>query len=194
MNFLAHAFLSFNNPEIMVGNFIGDFVKGSNIHHLPAEIQKGVTLHRKIDSYTDKHETFKKSVFRISSEYGKYRFVIADMFYDHFLAKNWDKFHETELLNYTEEVYETLYSFSEYLPDDFIFALKYMKNGNWLYNYQHLEKIEQYLGGITRRSKYADALEKSIYDLKGDYTEFENDFNIFLPQVISYSKNEINIS
>ena len=101
MNFLAHAYLSFDKPEILTGNMIGDFVKGVNFTHLPSEIQKGVQLHRKIDSFTDKHSVFKKTVFRISDKHGKYRFVIADLFYDHFLATNWKEYHKNELKTFT---------------------------------------------------------------------------------------------
>ena len=94
MNFLAHAYLSFEDHEILIGNIIGDFVKGNNYKNLPTQVQNGIILHRKIDTFTDKHEYFKKSVFRINDDFGKYRFVIADLFYDHLLSKYWKKYHE----------------------------------------------------------------------------------------------------
>ena len=191
MNFLAHAYLSFNNPEILTGNMIGDFVKGRDFTHLPSGIQKGVQLHRKIDHYTDKHEIFKKTVYRISDTHGKYRFVIADVFYDHFLAKNWNAYHSKDLETFTKETYSTLHTFENYLPEKFIYALSYMEKNNWLYNYQHLNKLEMFIKGISNRSKYGINLETSIEDLKSDYEYFENDFKLFFNDIISFSKSEI---
>jgi acyl carrier protein phosphodiesterase len=191
MNFLAHAYLSFDNPEILTGNMIGDFVKGRDFSHLPSEIQKGVQLHRKIDHFTDKHEIFKNTVYRISDIHGKYRFVIADVFYDHFLAKNWNIYHSKGLETFTKDTYSTLHSFENNLPEKFIYALGYMEKNNWLYNYQHLNKLEMFIKGISNRSKYGINLETSIEDLKTDYKYFENDFKLFFNDIISFSKSEI---
>ena len=191
MNFLAHAYLSFNNPEILTGNMIGDFVKGRDFTHLPTDIQKGVQLHRKIDYFTDKHEFFKKSVYRISDIHGKYRFVIVDLFYDHFLAENWAEYHNFKLKQFTDNTYSTLHNNEIHLPEKFKFALGYMEKNDWLYNYQYLDKLEMFIKGISNRSKYGNNLETSIEDLKSDYKYFESDFKLFFEDVISFSKSEI---
>lgn len=191
MNFLAHAYLSFDNPEILTGNMIGDFVKGRDYTHLPENIQKGVQLHRKIDHFTDKHDVFKKTVYRISDTHGKYRFVIADLFYDHFLATNWNDYHQNKLITFTDNTYSTLHEYDEHLPEKFKFALTYMESSNWLLNYQHLDKLEMFIKGISNRSKYGNNLETSIEDLKSEYEHFENDFKDFFVDIISYSKSEL---
>lgn len=191
MNFLAHAYLSLDNPEILTGNMIGDFVKGRDFTHLPDGIQQGVQLHRKIDNFTDKHEVFKKTVFRISDTHGKYRFVIADLFFDHFLAKNWNMYHKEQLKTFTNNTYSTLRLFENNLPEKFLYALSYMEKGDWLHNYQHLDKLEMYIKGISSRSKYGKNLETSINDLKEDYKYFEEDFTLFFPDIISFVKSEI---
>ena len=191
MNFLAHAYLSFDNPEILTGNMIGDFVKGRDFTHLPSEIQKGVRLHRKIDHFTDKHEFFKKSVYRISDVHGKYRFVIADVFYDHFLARNWNNYHKHELVFFTKSTYSTLHQFEDHLPEKFKFALSFMEKNDWLYNYQNLDKLEMFIKGLSNRSKYGVNLETSIEDLNSSYKHFEEDFTTFFSDVISFSKSEL---
>ena len=190
MNFLAHAFLSFDNPEILTGNMIGDFVKGRDYTHLPSEIQKGVQLHRKIDHFTDKHDVFKKSVYRISDTHGKYRFVITDVFYDHFLAENWKTYHKLELKQFTGNTYSTLHNFENHLPEKFKFALGHMEKNDWMYNYQFIDKLEMFVKGISNRSKYGINLETSIVDLKSDYNYFKDDFSIFFEDVISFVKSE----
>lgn len=191
MNFLAHAYLSFDYPEILTGNMIGDFIKGRDFKYLPEGIQKGVELHRKIDHFTDKHDIFKTSVFRISDTHGKYRFVIADLFYDHFLAKNWKNYHHKELITFTESTYSTLHNFEEYLPEKFNLALSFMEKNNWLLNYRNIDKLQMFIKGISNRSKFGNNLETSIDDLKSDYEFFENDFNNFFSDIISFAKSEL---
>ena len=190
MNFLAHAYLSFDNPDILTGNMIGDFVKGRDFTHLPIEVQKGIVLHRKIDQFTDKHEYFKKSVFRISDTHGKYRFVIADLFYDHFLSKNWKDYHSTSLKEFTTDTYSTLNKYHSHLPEKFKYALGYMEKNDWMYNYQYLDKLERFIKGISERSKYGIELETSVKDLVSDYKYFEDDFRLFFPEIIDFSRNE----
>ncbi|MCK5824943.1 MAG: DUF479 domain-containing protein [Ichthyobacteriaceae bacterium] len=194
MNFLAHSYLSFNNPGILIGNFIGDFVKGKAMHNFSSEIKEGIILHRKIDEFTDKHPVFKKSVYRINPKYNKYRFVINDMFFDHILAVKWSKYHDTDLLDYTNNVYSILEDNINILPANFQYAFKFMKEGNWLYNYKNLDDLTRYLKGISNRSKYADNLEYSVEDLEEYYNDFSNDFDEFFPEIIEFSKEHIKLN
>ncbi|MGB5646129.1 MAG: ACP phosphodiesterase, partial [Muriicola sp.] len=97
MNFLAHIFLSFGDKEISIGNFIADSIRGNKYTHLPATIQKGIILHREIDTFTDAHPIHKKSSKRLHPTQGHYSGVVIDVFYDHFLAKNWAQYSEEPL-------------------------------------------------------------------------------------------------
>ncbi|MEQ8424061.1 MAG: DUF479 domain-containing protein, partial [Cyclobacteriaceae bacterium] len=91
MNFLAHIYLSGDNAQLMIGNFIGDFVKGKNLSaRYNPDVVLGIELHRAIDEYTDSHDVVQKSKVRLRPKYRHYSGVIVDMFYDHFLAKNWN--------------------------------------------------------------------------------------------------------
>ena len=89
MNFLAHIYLSGDNDLIKIGNFMADGIRGKHYEYLPAEVQKGIVLHRAIDTYTDSHPIFRQSTKRLHHRYHHYAGVIVDVFYDHFLAKNW---------------------------------------------------------------------------------------------------------
>jgi acyl carrier protein phosphodiesterase len=92
MNFLAHLHLSGNNPNIMLGNFMGDFVKGKSYRQqYEPEIIKGIELHRSIDEFTDSHPVVTESKNRLRPTYRHYSGVIVDVFYDHFLAANWNQ-------------------------------------------------------------------------------------------------------
>jgi len=101
MNFLAHIYLSGDNEQVKIGNFMADSIKGKKYLKYPGDLQKGIILHRAIDYYTDTHPVFKQSTQKLFPEYGHYSGIIVDIFYDHFLASNWKKYSEVPLKEYT---------------------------------------------------------------------------------------------
>ena len=108
MNFLAHIYLSGSNDNIAIGNFISDSIRGNKYKTFPKEIQKGILLHREIDTFTDAHPIFRQSTKRLHKNYSHYSGVIVDIFYDHYLAKNWSKYSDIPLEEYTIHFYEIL--------------------------------------------------------------------------------------
>ncbi|HSF45392.1 MAG TPA: ACP phosphodiesterase [Chitinophagaceae bacterium] len=179
MNFLAHAFLSFNDAGILTGNMISDFVKGKKKFDLPEEIQKGIILHRKIDSYTDDHLANKELKLIFRPHYGLYCSPIMDVLFDHFLACDETIFSEDALMQFTLETYQRLDGYVDHFPERFAGMFPYMKNQNWLFHYRSLEGVRNSLGGLSRRAKYlgetatAFALfEKNYETLRAGYNEF----------------------
>lgn len=154
MNFLAHAYLSFNEPQILLGNLISDFVKGKKKFDYPAGIQKGITLHRAIDAFTDEHEATRtaKEIFRPA--YRLYGGAFVDVLYDHYLATDENEFTETTLFEFSQQVYALVDHQIEWLPFDFLRMFPYMKAQNWLYNYRTLEGTARSLEGVVRRARY----------------------------------------
>lgn len=190
MNFLAHISLSGDNPKIMVGNFIGDFVKGRNLlEQFEPEIARGIALHRAIDEFTDSHPIVTISKNRLRPTYRHYSAVIVDMFYDHLLAKNWEQYYKEFLPDFAERSYRILEDFHPILPEGVKYMLPYMTKGNWLVNYARLEGIERALSGMARRSKYESKMELAVDDLKKNYDDFTQEFSIFYPQLQAFSKN-----
>lgn len=186
MNFLAHLYLSQHPPELMVGNFIGDFVKGSSFDNYDLLIQKGIILHREIDAFTDDHDIVKKSKKLLVDRYRHYAAVIVDMFYDHFLASNWDCYHETPLQHFSQQSYNTLLSFEETLPEKAQYMLPFMAKHDWLSSYSTVEGIGRALSGLSRRSRFESHMEKATEDLLLDYDIFKEDFTQFFPQLVSH--------
>jgi acyl carrier protein phosphodiesterase len=134
MNFLAHAYLSFHHPQILIGNMISDFVKGKAQYSYPTNVQYGIKLHRAIDAFTDAHEATKtgKEIFR--ADYRLYSGAILDILYDYFLANDESIFDDQSLMRFTQSVYEILEENTFQLPSGFLIMLPYMKNENWLYH------------------------------------------------------------
>lgn len=185
MNFLAHLYLSGDNTKIMVGNFIGDFVKGRNLDFEP-EIIKGIILHRAIDEFTDHHPVVLKSKIRLRAKYRHYAPVIVDIFYDHFLSKYWNNYHHQLLSVYAAYAYETIESFDPILPKEVKNLMPYMIKGNWLVNYGYIEGIQRALTGMARRTKFNSKMDESIVDLQMHYESFKSEFEEFFPDLRNF--------
>lgn len=190
MNFLAHLYLSYQNKDILIGNFIADAVKGKNYQQYRKGIKRGILLHRKIDSFTDTHSVVKKSMHRLNKRYKHYDGVIIDIFYDHFLAKNWYNYSEIPLSIYTQSVYELLRSEIKIFPEKIQYMLPYMISYNWLESYANLKGMATILNGMNKRTKGKSKMNLAIEDLKENYSLFETDFNLFFPELISFVKKE----
>ncbi len=191
MNFLAHLFLSGDHEEVMVGNFIGDFVKGSKMHDFPPKIQQGIRLHRNIDHFTDHHPIVMQSKIRLRPKFRHYAPVIVDIFYDHFLAKDWSLFSNIPLKEYTERFYQKIKDYFDVLPRGVIHMLNYMSRDNWLYNYQSIAGIHRALSGMSRRTKFESKMEEAAHALEKDYELYENEFHQFFPELLEYVKTLI---
>ncbi len=191
MNFLAHIYLSNDDPSLKIGNFIADSVKGKKYLTYPERIQEGILLHRKIDSFTDTHPIVKKSVSRLFPKYRHYSTVIVDILYDHFLAANWSHYSTTPLKKYTIDFYELLEDNYEILPKNIQNFLPYMIQENWLYSYATLEGISKALEGMNRRTRNRSKMNLAIVELKEFYVEFGMEFTDFFTELTIYAKSEI---
>ncbi len=189
MNFLAHLFLSGDDPEIMVGNFIGDFVRGRNLQdQFSAKIALGIALHREIDQFTDSHLVVMESKKRLRPKYRHYAPVIVDMFYDHFLAAHWHNHHAQPLIEYAEYAYSQLTFHESILPDRVVQMMPYMVKGNWLVSYAQTEGIHRALSGMAHRTPYDSKMDEAVVDLEKSYNEFETEFKLFFPELKQMSE------
>jgi len=189
MNFLAHLYLSGTDPDIMTGNFIGDFVKGRpHYQHMPEKVVVGIELHRIIDAFTDSHPVVANSKKRLWPKYRHYAGVIIDIYYDHFLAKNWGDYHRDLLPDYADACYQVLQSRTYVLPEPVNFLLPHMIRGNWLVNYAKLEGIHRALSGMARRTTFVSKMEESVKDLEEYYEGFKTEFQLFFPDLINEAK------
>jgi len=190
MNFLAHIYLSFNDDEVTIGNFIADSIRGNKYKHLPDNVQKGILLHRYIDTFTDAHPTVRQSTKRLHENYSHYSGVIVDIFYDHFLAKNWKDYSDIPLADFVDNFYKILETNYTILPEKIKHMMPYMISDNWILNYANLEGIDQVLKGMNRRTKNISKMNLAILDLEKHYDEFEKEFSSFFQELIDFSKQK----
>jgi len=191
MNYLAHAYLSFNRPGILVGNMISDFVKGRKKYEYPEVIQQGIALHREIDAFTDNHFATKeaKNIFRPA--YRLYAGSFIDVVYDHFLALDENEFTDDSLKAFTINTYNMLDKYTDHFPEKFRAMYPYMKAHNWLYHYRYREGIQKSLGGVVRRSKYLTESDTAYLLFNEHYDELNRFYQLFFPELKSMALNFI---
>ena len=183
MNYLAHAYLSFNEPEILVGNIISDFVKGKKKFDYSPAIQKGIALHRAIDQFTDDHPATQAAKLFFKPAYRLYAGAFVDVVYDHFLSNDVNEFAFTEdLQRFSLNVYHILEDNFSHLPENFKYVFPFMKNQNWLNNYQYKWGIEKGFRGLVNRAVYLDESATAFSIFNDHYEELKNCYNEFFPQ------------
>jgi acyl carrier protein phosphodiesterase len=191
MNFLSHLFLSGESEGLIIGNYIADSVKGSAFNNFSPEIQKGIILHRKIDTYTDSHSIVEESKIRLRPKYKKYASVIVDVYYDHYLAANWNDYSNESLDQYTQKIYSIINQHKHNFPLKSQHFTKYMLEYNILSAYANMDGIERVLHGMSRRASFVSNMEHAIHDLKEHYPLFETEFKGFFPELQRFVNTQL---
>ena len=191
MNFLAHIYLSGDNDLLKIGNFMADGVYGKPSENFPEDIQKGIILHRFIDSYTDAHPIFRQSTKRLHPVYHHYSGVIIDIYYDHFLAKNWSKYSDIPLANYTQHFYNLLQENYDVLTEKTKNMIPYMVKYDWLLSYASVEGISRILEQMDKRTKNKSGMRNAKNELVAHYTEFEEEFTEYFEAVQGFVQEKL---
>ncbi len=189
MNYLAHLYLAEDSDESLLGNLLGDFVKGRLGEQYSPEIIKGIKTHRKVDLYTDSHLNFLACKKLLRPDRRRFAGIIVDMSFDHFLAKNWSDYSELELHDFTNRVYGVLLNREQTLPQKLRDRLPYMVQDDWLGSYKNIDTIGLALNAISKRlSRFekAKTIKDGLGDIKANYEEFEENFIEFFPDLISF--------
>jgi len=194
MNYLAHIYLSGENEQVILGNFIGDWIKGSDFKKYPTDIQKGMLLHRTIDSFTDNHPVVRTSKNRLIVEYHKYAGIIIDIFYDHFLAKNWLLYSAIPLSEFSEQVNKILLTQMHFLPQNMQDFVPAFMNNRWLELYATIPGIEHVLQSMVRNTTLPDKTSYAIENLVKFYKTYSMEFNTYFPELEKHIEENFQIS
>lgn len=193
MNFLAHIYLSGDNEELILGNFIADSIKGKKYLNYPPGVQKGILLHRRIDHFTDTHPIVRRSSSKLHKNYSHYAGVIVDIFYDHFLAFKWEEYSKVPLENFVADFYILLKKNFDLLPSPIQNFLPYMVAENWLLSYASIDGISRILYQMNIRTRNIVQMDKAVNELQEHYSEFEKDFSEFFPLLKDFSTEKIKL-
>lgn len=170
---------------------MADGIHGKNFDAFPIDIQKGIILHREIDTFTDAHPIFRQSTKRLHANYHHYSGIIVDIFYDHFLAKNWSHYSDETLEDFTERFYQSLRDNYDFLTEKTQKMIPYLIDQNWLMSYQTIEGIENVLSKMDNRMKRNSIMRLSVAELRTFNSEFEQEFTTFFAALIQHSNLKI---
>lgn len=189
MNYLAHLYLSPDDDESRLGNLLGDFVKNKGEFIAYDKIYQGICFHQKIDGFTDSHPVVLKSKRRISEKNRKYAGVLVDIFYDHFLAKDWGKYSPITLELFVANFYRVLEKYSNILPTRLLEIMPAMIQENWLLSYREPAGIEKALVRIAKRLSVPYVTDEVMAEFTNHYQEFQGDFHLFFGDVVAYAES-----
>ena len=190
MNFLAHIYLSGDNDLVKIGNFMADNITGNKYEHFPEDVQKGIMLHRAIDSYTDAHPVFRQGTKRLHPVYHHYAGVIMDMFYDHFLAKNWQDYHHLPVKQYAQKFYKMLEDNRSILATKTKNMMPHLITYDWLNAYADTEGMARILTQMDNRTKNKSGMRNAVNELLQYYDTFEAEFREFFKDLQNHVKEK----
>lgn len=194
VNYLAHVFLSHENPDAIVGAMLGDFVKGRVIVGWNEDVRAAILLHRAIDRFTDRHPLTLASRALVSEERRRFAGILVDVFYDHFLARHWSRFHPLPLAQFTQTIYGALLPRRSDFPERLQRILPWMVCDDWLASYADVASIDAALHGLARRFRYterAEGLANGVSELEKNYAALERNFLAFVPLVQEFAETGV---
>ncbi|HET7435275.1 MAG TPA: ACP phosphodiesterase [Thermoanaerobaculia bacterium] len=189
MNHLAHLFLAAPGAESLLGNLAGDFVKGALGDRFTPGIRAGITQHRKIDAFTDSHPSVAAVRRVLLEDHGHYARVIADVFFDHFLASRFDELAGEPLDAFLARTFATLDPLVDAMPGTLRHVYPHMRDEQWLPSYRRLDGIAMALRGIGRRFSRQPRLDTAVHHLTDSRAELEKQFDDFFPELLAFSRS-----
>ena len=192
MNFLAHLLLADDSPASRIGNLLGDFTRGP-LENLPQsfptfskEVLRGIHMHRVVDGFADRHETFKQSRALLAPERRRFAGIIPDLFQDHFLSIHWSQFSSMPLEQFCQQAYQELENHPEWHAGRLGEILPIMKRENWLMRYGTMEGMRLTLSEVSQRSPRISPMAEGIIDLEQNYSALESNFQLFMPDLLGF--------
>jgi acyl carrier protein phosphodiesterase len=191
LNYLAHIFLS-STPQMQVGNFIGDFVKGNRLERYPAEVREGILLHRAIDRFTDTHPVVQRTKGLLREPFGRYAGVLLDMYFDHLLAVHFSAFSPVRLNTFAWKFYRTLWRHRRILPEEVHGFLWHFILSNRLCRYATIDGLRGSLAIMVRYHPFPVDVRQAIAFLQEHYDLLHTNFSLFFPEVMAFGETHVN--
>ena len=184
MNYLAHLFLAKKDPYSMVGNLMGDFMKGVDLTQLPSSVVLGIQNHQMIDAFTDKHQKVCALKKCLSPERKRFSGIITDVMFDYYLIKHWQKYSKSNFNYFVDEIYRVLMSNITIMPKRMKTVVRRMVDMDWLRSYGSLEIMGYVLDKMSQRIRFENSLSGAIDEVMDNYNTYENAFLHFFPQLM----------
>lgn len=190
MNYLAHLALADGSDDSIVGNFLGDFVKGRPEGRFAPAVVRGIRLHRRLDTYTDTHPVVIRAVGRLPREHRRVAWIAVDMAFDHFLARDWSRYQSRDFAAFREHAYAVLGARMDIMPPRARRITPRLIDGDWLGSYAEIEGVADALQNMSRRLSRPNALAETADDIRCAYDGLESDFHAFWPDAKDFAAAE----
>lgn len=189
VNYLAHLYLADLTGTSLAGSLLGDIVRGPLRGYFPAAVERGIRLHRQIDSFTDAHAVVRSAKARFHSPYRRYAGILLDVFFDHCLIADWPKLHELPLEQFVGHVHKRLLRESLQLAHpSLVLRLSYMRSSNLLLSYRELAGVENAYRGLSTRLSRQNPLADGLDVVRPLYHELQSDFRAFFPDLVQFAE------
>lgn len=189
MNWLAHLRLAPRAPLLRIGNLAGDFVRGVDVSTLHPDLQRGVAQHRAVDQFVDAHPVVKRSRARFAEPFRRYSSVALDVFFDHYLARDWHLHGDGQTLSaFVADVSASLQAHRDFLPPDLLQLHERMRENSWLLLYGTVPGVERVLRAMSQRSQRRASLHEITVELRRNYEAFGEDFAELWPELVSFAR------
>ncbi|TXY26671.1 DUF479 domain-containing protein [Vibrio mimicus] len=189
MNFLAHLHIAHHCQSSLLGNLLGDFVKGDPTNQYPQNLVQGIRLHRWVDAYTDSHPVMKAAKHLFPSPQQRFAPIALDLFWDHCLVNTWSRWHAEPLAQFLTHAQQGITAEStQALPERFVRVNQAMWQGEWLESYAEFANIRFALSRMAQRSERMQPLVHSAAALEENYTELQALFDALYPDVLEKAK------
>ncbi len=186
MNWLAHAYLSKPNIEFRVGNILPDLVSITELKKFSSPYQEGISCHKAIDAFTDSHPIVKNSISRMPANYRRFGGILTDVFYDHFLAKNWANYSALSLSEFSNGFYLDLLTVQGKIPEEIFYKFQRMFTHKIFETYKDISGVEIALGRIDLRLRRPANLAQATEILENRYALYETEFFEFFGELETY--------
>ena len=187
MNYLAHAWLARHSDDAILGAILGDFVFGqSALQDWPPAVRAEIVRHRRIDRYTDGHPAVveARSLFDAAG-LRRYAGIVLDVYFDHCLARDWSRWNDAPLSEFTARVYRVLLAHRDALPPRLHAIAPRMAAHDWLGSYAQRGNVDHAVRGIaTRLSRNGDKLVACLDVLRVEETAIDAAFGAFFPDLV----------
>jgi acyl carrier protein phosphodiesterase len=189
MNWLAHLRLAPAQPLLRIGNLAGDFVRGVDVAALHPDVQRGIEQHRAVDRFVDAHPVVRRSRARFDPPFQRYSGVALDVFFDHYLARDWHRFGDGQnLATFVGEVHDAMQAHRELLPIDLLHLHDRMQENSWLMMYGTVSGIERVLRAMARRGRRPSPLASITGELRRNYAALDQDFQELWPELLAFAE------
>jgi acyl carrier protein phosphodiesterase len=190
MNWLAHLYLSEPNPQFRVGNLLPDLASAAQLAFLPEPYQKGIRCHRQIDRFTDSHPRVHSCVRRFPPPYRRFGGILTDVYFDHFLARDWPEYSTVPLPDFISEIYRDIETCASVIPAQANQPLQRMREEDWLGSYRCIAGVTDILGRIGRRLRRPLDLTASLTTFQEHETAFRDDFQVFWQNLLAHLQSQ----